>query len=99
MRRRLQFTPQARRDFQSILAWYTENSGARAATRAGATIRKRLKALGSGRVRGAEASPKQESPYPPRRRAAAHHHFSGEGRSYPDRSNRSWRPRYRIHPR
>ncbi len=63
MRRPLKFAPQAQRDFESILAWYAHNMGARTAQKVGATIRKRLKALGSGRVRGADASTKQSSSY------------------------------------
>jgi plasmid stabilization system protein ParE len=53
MRRRLDVTPQARRDVESILAWYRTNVGARAALKVAQTIRSRLNALESGRARGA----------------------------------------------
>jgi len=54
MKRRLDVTPQARRDMAAILDWYRENLGARAALKVAHTIRSRLKALEAGRVRGAE---------------------------------------------
>jgi plasmid stabilization system protein ParE len=52
MKRRLEVTPQARRDFVGILAWYRENMGARAVQKVAQTLRARLRALESGRVKG-----------------------------------------------
>jgi plasmid stabilization system protein ParE len=54
MKRRLDVTPQARRDIVSILGWYRENLGARAAQKVAQTIQSRLRSLESGRVKGAE---------------------------------------------
>lgn len=54
MKRQLEVTPQARRDFVAILAWYRDNLGARAARRVAETLRSRLRGLELGRIKGAE---------------------------------------------
>jgi plasmid stabilization system protein ParE len=54
MKRRLEVTPQARRDVAGIQAWYHENLGARAARKVAETLQSRLRALERGRVKGAE---------------------------------------------
>lgn len=61
MKRKVEVTPQARRDLASILVWYRENLGARAALKVAQTIQSRLSAMEAGRVRGAELIP--ESSY------------------------------------
>lgn len=60
MKRRIEFAPQARRDLAAILTWYRQNLGARAALKVARTIDGRLRAIASGRVRGA---PLAESNY------------------------------------
>jgi plasmid stabilization system protein ParE len=53
MKRRLDVTPQARRDLVAVINWYRENVGARAALKVAQTMQLRLAAMESGRVRGA----------------------------------------------
>lgn len=55
MKRRLDVTPQARRDVAAILEWYRENVGAKAALKVAQTLRSRMVSLADGRVRGTEA--------------------------------------------
>jgi toxin ParE1/3/4 len=57
MKRRLEVTPQARRDLAAILDWYRTELGAAAALKVAATIRKRLQALQAGKLKGASLSP------------------------------------------
>lgn len=56
MKRKLDVTPQARRDVAAILEWYHENVGARAALKVAQTIQSRLLALQAGRVAGSALS-------------------------------------------
>jgi plasmid stabilization system protein ParE len=53
----LDVTPQARRDLASILHWYEENLGSRAALKVARTVRSRLSAMEAGRLMGAELTP------------------------------------------
>lgn len=55
MKRRLDVTPQARRDVAAILEWYREHLGAKAALKVAQTLRSRIASLAEGRVRGADA--------------------------------------------
>lgn len=54
MKRRVEVTPQARRDVAAILDWYRQNVGARAALKVAQTIRSRLVSLEDGRALGTE---------------------------------------------
>jgi plasmid stabilization system protein ParE len=57
MKRKVEVAPQARRVLASIILWYRENLGARAALKVAQTIQSRLSAMEAGRVRGAELGP------------------------------------------
>ncbi len=52
MKRRLEVTPQARRDLVAIIDWYRQNLGARAALKVARTIQARLLAMEAGRAAG-----------------------------------------------
>ena len=69
MRRRLDVTPQARRDVAAILEWYRQNLGAKSALKVAKTLRLRTAALAAGRVRGVETAPSSQC-----KRAAAKKH-------------------------
>lgn len=57
MKRKVDVTPQARRDLISIISWYRESLGARASLKVAQTIQLRLRALEAGGVMGADLVP------------------------------------------
>lgn len=70
MKRKVEVTPQARRDLVAIIQWYRENLGARASLKVARTIQTRLRALEAGRVMGALLAPESQF-----RRAVAKKHI------------------------
>lgn len=56
MKRKLDVTPQARRDVAEILNWYRQNMGARTALKVAQTIQSRLVSLAEGHVSGSDLS-------------------------------------------